>query len=153
MKALYKLTLLALLAILSTSCLKSGLDELETYNQNDITNIRFEYRWWEESAQRLRVIEMEVTKTIDKEAKEITCSIKVPAANNTFTESIRNQVSLSTLAVNVDVSTAARVTPVGNAPAMGTFPSDFSAKEFTYNVMAGSGDKVNWTIKITDFTK
>ena len=74
MKTLYRYLALALLIVLNTSCLKSGLDELETYDQNDITNIRFEYRWWDETAQRLRVIEMAVTKTIDTKAKKVECS-------------------------------------------------------------------------------
>ena len=73
MKTLYRYLALALLIVLNTSCLKSGLDELETYDQNDITNIRFEYRWWDETAQRLRVIEMAVTKTIDTKAKKVEC--------------------------------------------------------------------------------
>ena len=127
MKTLYRYLALALLIVLNTSCLKSGLDELETYDQNDITNIRFEYRWWDEAAQRLRVIEMGVTKTIDTKAKKIECSIKVPEVTSAFTAGVRNQVSLSTLSINVDVSTAARISPVGDAPAMGTFPADFSS--------------------------
>ena len=153
MKTLYRYLALALLIVLNTSCLKSGLDELETYDQNDITNIRFEYRWWDEAAQRLRVIEMGVTKTIDTKAKKIECSIKVPEVTSAFTAGVRNQVSLSTLSINVDVSTSARIIQVGDAPAMGTFPADFSAKEFIYSVTAGNGDKANWTIKIEDFSK
>lgn len=45
MKRIYQILVLAILVILNTSCLKSGLDELETYNLNDITNVRFEYRY------------------------------------------------------------------------------------------------------------
>ena len=67
MKRIYQILVLAILVILNTSCLKSGLDELETYNLNDITNVRFEYRWWNESEQRMRIIEMNVDKSIDKE--------------------------------------------------------------------------------------
>ena len=143
MKTLYRYLALALLIVLNTSCLKSGLDELETYDQNDITNI----------AQRLRVIEMAVTKTIDTKAKKVECSIKVPDATSAFTADIRDRVSLSALSVNVDVSTAARVSPIGDAPAMGTFPADFSAKKFVYRVMAGDGGKADWTIEIKDFDK
>lgn len=153
MKTLFKYVALMLLVILNTSCLKAGLDELETFDQNEITNVRFEYRWWDEAAKRLRVVEMGVTKNINNKTKEIVCSIKVPEATTTFTTAVRNQVSLSTLSINVDLSTAARITPVGGAPAMGAFPADFSAKEFVYNVMAGDGNKANWTIKINDFTK
>lgn len=153
MKRIYHLLVLSILVILNTSCLKSGLDELETYNLNDITNVRFEYRWWDEAGKRMRVVEMNVDKSFDKEKKEISCAISVPEATNTFTSAIRDQVSLSTLAITVDASTASRISPVGNAPVMGTFPSDFSAKEFVYKVTAGNGDAVNWTIKITDFKK
>ena len=49
MKALYNYLVHTLLIALNTSCLKAGLDDLETYNQNDITNVRFEYRWWDET--------------------------------------------------------------------------------------------------------
>ncbi len=153
MKTLYNYLILVLLVIINTSCLKAGLDELETFDQNDITNVRFEYRWWEEANKRMRVIEMEVDKTIDNEKKEIYCSIRVPEANANFTATIREQVSLQTLAMNVDASTAVRITPVGNAPQMGTFPADFSAKEFTYKVVAGNGNEANWTIIISDFSK
>ena len=102
MKRIYQILVLAILVILNTSCLKSGLDELETYNLNDITNVRFEYRWWNESEQRMRIIEMNVDKSIDKENKKISCTITVPEATKTFTSDIRSQVSLSTLAINVD---------------------------------------------------
>lgn len=153
MKRIYHILVLSILVILNTSCLKSGLDELEAYDLNDITNVRFEYRWWDESDQRMRIMEMNVDKNIDKSKKEISCNISVPEATKTFTSDIRGQVSLSKLAINVDASTASRISPVGNAPVMGTFPGDFSAKEFTYKVTAGNGDAVNWTIKIIDFRK
>lgn len=153
MKTLCNYLILVLLVINNTSCLRAGLDELETFDQNDITNVRFEYRWWEESNKRMRVREMEVDKTIDNEKKEIHCSIHVPEADANFTANIREQVSLQTLAINVDASTAVRISPVGNAPQMGGGPADFSAKEFTYKVVAGNGDVASWTIFISDFSK
>lgn len=153
MKTISNFLIVGLFLILNTSCLKSGLDELETYDLNDITNVRFEYRWWDESAEQLRVMDMLVEKTIDTTTKEINCTIVVPESTTVFTDEIRSEVSLSTLAINVDISTAARVAPVGNAPAMGVFPSDFSAKEFTYTVTAGNGDEVDWIIRIADFSK
>lgn len=70
MKRIYHLLVLSILVILNTSCLKSGLDELETYNLNDITNVRFEYRWWDEAGKRMRVVEMNVDKSFDKEKKK-----------------------------------------------------------------------------------
>lgn len=142
-----------MLAVMNTSCLKANLDELETYDLNDITNVRFEYRWWDEAEKRMRVQEMEVDQTIDNDKKEIACTVIVPEATLIFTSAIRNQVALNSLAISVDASTAACITPVGGAPVMGVFPSDFSAREFVYAVMAGNGDVANWTIKIVDFQK
>lgn len=153
MKTIYVYCLLVVLVVMNTSCLKANLDELETYDLNDITNVRFEYRWWDEAEKRMRVQEMEVEQTIDNDKKEIACIIIVPEATLTFTSAIRNQVALSSLAISVDASTAARITPMGGAPVMGVFPSDFSAREFVYAVMAGNGDVANWTIKIVDFQK
>ena len=147
------IVLMAFMALLNTSCLKAGLDELETYDQNDITNVRFEYRWWDEEDRHMRVQEMSVDSQIDDENKVVECDITVPDAGGSFTEEIRSQVSLATLAINVDASTAVRISPVGNAPVMGEFPSDFSAGEFVYAVVAGNGDVANWTIRITGFHK
>lgn len=144
---------LLLMALINTSCLKSGLDDLETYDQNDITNIRFEYRWWDEANKQMRVIEMEVDKTIDNENKQVNCTLKVPATTANFTEDIRKNVSLSALSLNVDVSTAASVIPLDNAPQMGYFPSDFSGKTYKYKIVAANGNAANWTITISDFQK
>lgn len=153
MKKIINYLIFALLVVMNTSCLKAGLDDLETYDLNEITNVRFEYRWWDETNNQMRVMEMSVSNNIDTTAKEIVSTITVPAATDVFTEEIRNQVSLSTLAINVDASTAARITPVGDAPVMGEFPSDFSAREFTYTVTAGNGDKADWIIRIDSFNK
>ena len=84
MKTLYNYLILVLLVIINTSCLKAGLDELETFDQNDITNVRFEYRWWDETEKRMRVIEMEAEKTIDNDKKEIYCCIHVQTSENRF---------------------------------------------------------------------
>lgn len=153
MKKIYIIMAFAVLALMNTSCLKMGLDELETYDVNDITNVRFEYRWYEEAAEQMNIMEMSVSNDIDAEGRVIECSITVPAATDKFTDEIRSQVSLSALAINVDASTAARIAPVDGAPVMGVFPSDFTAREFVYTVTAGNGDRADWTIRIVDFQK
>lgn len=152
MKTMYRFLLLFLLVISATSCLKAGLEELETYDQNDITNVRVEYRWWDEADKRLRVVEMNVGKTIDKEAKVISLTVEVPVATHTFTSAIREKVSLSNLTMNVDLTTAARIKPLGGAPLLGT-PGDFSAKEFAYQVTAANGNVADWTFEIVNFKK
>ena len=152
MKTINNFILLLLLMVSTSSCLKAGLDDLETYDQSEITNIRFEYRWWDETEKRLRVIEMNVDKNIDAKSKEISCTITVPEASNAFTSSVRENVSLNNLTMNVDISTAARIKPIGNSPTLGA-PQDFSAKDFIYQVTSASGTSTEWSIKIIDFKK
>lgn len=152
MKKIINIAVLLVLLLSVTSCLKSGLDDLPAYDEAKITNIHFEYRWYDESAKQLRVQALTVTKEIDEDANVITCSITVPATNAIFTESIRKEVVLSNIACYVDISTAARLKPLANAPTLGEM-QDFSAKEFRYLVTAANGDKREWTIKIQDFIK
>lgn len=153
MKTIYIFFSLLVLVIIQSSCLRANLDELDTYDLNEITNVRFEYRWWDENLKKLRVQEMEVEKDIDSEKREINCSIIVPQPNQNFTSSIRKDVSINKLAINVDISTAARIYPEGNSPVMGVFPSDFSDRKFSYKVVAGNGNIVTWVINIVDFKK
>lgn len=152
MKQLAKIYFLCLLVGTMTSCMKSGLDELEVYDNAEIANIAFEYRWWDDAAKQLRVVQMSTAKTIDADAKEVNCTITVPAANGNFTVSIREGVSLKRLAANFDLSTAATVTPLNGAPALGTL-ADFSNREFRYQVKAANGNKAEWTIKIAELKK
>ena len=49
MKKLINTVLLLFLIGTVSSCLKSGLDDLEAYNEAEITNLNFEYRWWDEA--------------------------------------------------------------------------------------------------------
>ena len=44
MKKLINTVLLLFLIGIVSSCLKSGLDDLEAYNEAEITNLNFEYR-------------------------------------------------------------------------------------------------------------
>ena len=103
MKKLINTVLLLFLIGTVSSCLKSGLDDLEAYN-------------------------------------------------GSFTDAVRQNVSLSNLIAYIDLSTAARIMPLNGAPKLGS-PGDFSAKEFKYQVTAADGTKREWTIKITDFVK
>lgn len=150
MKKIINITFLMLLVCMVSSCLKAGLDDLPTYGDAEITNLNFEYRWWDESGKQMRVKTLTTNKEITDNV--ITCTITVPAASGTFTESIRNAVSLSNIVGYVDLSTAARIKPQGDAPALGA-PADFSQREYTYLVTAGDGTTKEWTIKITDFKK
>lgn len=152
MRNLIHITLMCVMMLFS-SCLKMGLDDLPVYESAELTNVRFEYRWWDETAKQMRVVQMSVKNSLDNEAKTLRTTISVPATTNVFTKEIRDNVSLANLCANVDISTAAQITPLNNAPQLGV-PADFSAKEFTYQIVAADGKtKANWTIQIQDFIK
>lgn len=152
MRYLIHTTLLCVMMLFS-SCLKMGLEELPVYESAELTNVRFEYRWWDEAAKQLRVVQMSVSNKLDNEGKTLRTTITVPATSKVFTKEIRDEVSLSNLCANVDISTAAQIKPLNNAPQLGV-PADFSAKEFSYQIIAADGkNKANWTIVIEDFIK
>lgn len=152
MKKYINIILLIFLMSTVSSCLKSGLDDLPAYNDAQITNLNFEYRWWDEEHRQMAVKTLGIEKNISEDDNLITCKLTVPDASGSFTATIRQGVSLSKLIAYMDLSTAARVTPMNGAPALGN-PGDFSAKEFKYLVTAADGTQREWTIKITDFIK
>lgn len=151
MKKFINITLLLITVSMVSSCLKMGLEDLPTYGDAQITNLNFEYRWWDEIYQQLRVVTLNTDKKIEEDGR-ISCTITVPAANQLFTETIRNQVSLKNITGYVDLSVAARIKPLNGAPELGS-PADFSGKTFHYLVTAADGTTKEWVIEITDFKK
>ncbi len=152
MKKLINAILLIFLMCTVSSCLKSGLDDLETYNEAEITNLNFEYRWWDEANNQMAVKPLNTEKQILKDESLLTCKVTVPGASGSFTEAIRQSISLSSLIAYMELSTAARIAPMNGAPKLGN-PGDFSAKEFKYLVTAADGSQREWTIRITEFVK
>lgn len=150
MKKIASYALFLLLVISFTSCLKMGLDDLPTSDKADITNVKFEYRWWDESAEQLRVVELTTSKEIV--GRTINCTITVPAVTDKFTTQVREGVSLSNLVCLTDISAAASIRPTEGAPALGT-PGDFSKKEFDYLVVAADGSDIEWRINIIALNK
>ena len=152
-----KKTINSFLALISififSSCMNQGLDDLPTYSEAEISNIKFEYRWWDEANKKMRVQELTTNRSIDKDNAQIDCELIVPPVNNTFKAEIREKVTLGNLAASVDISTAARLQPVDDSPMLGV-PADFSKKKMSYKVTAADGKTVKvWEITITDFNK
>lgn len=143
------------LACLSfTSCLTSGLDELPAYEEADIKAFTFEYRWMvkEGISEKLRVQKMNTEVTIGED-NTVTCKITVPAANDVFTQEERAKVTLSNLNAYCTISTAATITPIGDAPVLGKI-GDFSKPDMQYEVVAADGKtRKNWKLIISSFNK
>jgi len=149
-----KYILILLLATSFTSCLKSGLDDLPAYEEAEIEDFYFEYRWLVKNGDydQMRVQTMNVTATIDTDAATVDCVITVPAESNGFTTEVRDQVNLSNLVGFADISIAATMTPINGAPILGKV-ADFSGATFKYEVTAADGTKKVWTLTISDFIK
>jgi hypothetical protein len=155
----YIYLLFVIIATSTTSCLKSNLEELPAFEENDITGVdRVEYRYVSDELSKasnqpiVKYVNLNITKKeIDKTAKTVKIEVKVPAANTAFSAAEREKVAKSNLAVIVSVSTAARVFPVGNAPRLGV-PGNWE-NAHQYSVEAANGNTAQWSIQITTLTK
>ena len=152
MKNILKVLPILLSVMLLTSCLKAGLDDLPAFDDNEISNLSFEYRWIEDVGgnDQLQVVQMDVKNTIDKMDSKVNTTITVPSTSKDLPGDVRRKISLKGLVAYVDISTAALISPIEGSPILGV-PADWSAKEFKYKVVAANGDEKIWTIIIDEF--
>jgi hypothetical protein len=158
MKRMAGILPLWMMACMMTSCLTAGLDELPAFEEAEITDVTFEYRYkdpgsvWIDGEQIVKWINLPVqNRVIDSNAGTVTCTLQVPAADGTFTEAIRAQVSLSSITGKFYLSAAASIAPVEGAPRLGV-PGDFSAPR-KYRVTAANGTAKVWTIHVTGLNR
>lgn len=154
----YSYLFLLFLLVSMTSCLKSGMDDLPEFEDSNITGVqKVEYRYVSDeispaSGQNItKYVELSKTQVIDTDAKTVKISVTVPEASASFPAAEHAKCSKSNIAVMISVSTAARVTSVGDAPKMGV-PGDWS-KANKYVIVAANGTKSEWTVEVTDLKK
>lgn len=155
---LIKSSLLLMFALVCSSCLKGNLDDLPAFEEANITDVKFDFRYkdvtdvWIDGEPVVKVVTLTVgDKVINPETGTVTCTVTVPAASGSFTEEIRNTVSLTNLVGKFNLSTAAVIAPQDGAPTLGT-PGDFSTTR-RYVVTAANGTKKDWTIQVTALNK
>lgn len=143
-----------------TSCLESGLEDLPEFDGNVITMVRkVEYRFKGTNSSGvsgepyLEYVALGHKDLLDKEAKTLQIEVTVPASNEEteFTAAKRAECTVQNIAIMVGLETAARLTPMGDAPKLGV-PGDWS-KPNKYLITAANGDKAEWTISVTNFIK
>jgi hypothetical protein len=140
-----------------TSCLHHDLENLPEFEEAEITGIqRVEYRYKDQND--ISVVDGEpivkyvtLTNSYNIENNTVSIDVTVPADLSTLPEEERERISASNLSVMVAISTAARLTPVGNSPLLGT-PGDWS-KPNQYLVTSANGTSKTWTIRINNLTK
>lgn len=135
---------------LITSCDNA---DLPAYEEAEVTKVGAYHRFYSGDKDALtgeNIVaekELESDFTIDSKTGVASTILTIPAAGGKFTEAERAKVSLSNLVVYVNVSTAARVTPIEGSPKFGV-PADWT-KEHKYSVMAADGTTKTWTIKVS----
>lgn len=150
MKKYINILIMLFLTVSFSSCLKSNLEDLPEYGDADITTVsRVEYRYTSSdvSAASNQKIEKFVTmkniSSINAATGNVTITVTLPA---NFPAEQLSDLSASKLAVIVGLSTAARISPVRDAPQLGV-TGDWS-KASSYIVTAADGTQKNWTITV-----
>ncbi len=153
MKTFYKIAIIFVGVLLCTSCLESNLKDLDTYSGNDITSIYgvyYRYYTTEVNAAsgeyQVKQTSLTVSNTVI-DTNSGTCTFDVSLPTNFPSDADPSDVSSTNLVVILNISTAAVIEPIGNAPALGT-PGDWS-KSNQYKITAANGDKKNWTITLS----
>lgn len=150
-----KWLLLIALAPVLASC---SWEELPAYEDANIDNAAFYYRFYDPTAKdpitgeaMVRNVPLTTSASSDADAGTVSVSITVPETNFASFPGIYEQVSLSNLVGTITVSTAARVEVADNHKVLGV-PDDWTEPHAVI-VKAANGTTKKWTITVTSFTK
>ena len=151
MKKYFYLIAALFVAVLSTSCLESGLEELDEYSGCDITNGNVYWRYYgtdkipASGEQQVKQVYLAAARTQDVENGVYT--IRYTTSN--IPEAERANFTESKAVVAVTISTAATIKPINGAPKLGV-PGDWT-KDNQYEVTAADGTKKVWTIVVEPY--
>ena len=146
--------LLAIIAFLltATSCLTHGLEPLDTYDGSDIESFhsvsfrKLGPNTLPNGELKVKDYDLKLTEQkIDKESKSASVNVALPS-NFPTQEIDPNEVKLSELVVRLNISTAATLEPLSDAPALGK-PGDWS-KPHQYLITAADGSTSRWTVTL-----
>ena len=138
-------------AVLSTSCLDSGLEELDEYSGCDITNGNVYWRYYgtnkipASGELEVKQVYLAAARTQDVENGVYTIRYQT----NNIPEAERGNFTEAKAVVAVTISTAATIKPINGAPTLGV-PGDWT-KDNQYEVTAADGTKKVWTIVVEPY--
>ena len=138
-------------AVLSTSCLESGLEELDEYSGCDITSGEIYWRYYGDG---------KIPASGEQQVKQVRLARAVSADNDTNTfyikyvtgnipEAERGNFTEGKAVIAVTISTAATIKPINGAPKLGV-PGDWT-KDNQYEVTAADDTKKTWTIVVEPY--
>ncbi|MBQ8266442.1 MAG: hypothetical protein IJY95_07575 [Bacteroides sp.] len=151
MKKYFYLIAALFVAVLSTSCLESGMEELDEYSGCDITNGNVYWRYYGDGnipasgEQQVKQVYLAASRTQDVE----NCVYTIRYVLGNIPEAERGNFTESKAVVAVTISTAATIKPIGDAPKLGV-PGDWT-KDNQYEVTAADGTKKTWTIVVEPY--
>lgn len=139
---------------LATSCINSNLEELPLFDGKDILQVNTEWRynygvgWNGEPLVKFQKLNRN-NQVINKELGTVTTAVGLPQVNDGQGWTVEEQakVTLTKLAVMVNLDNAAKIAPIGDAPLLGV-PADWTTSH-QYTVTAADGGTKVWTITIT----
>ena len=142
-----------LLAVFTTSCLDSNLEDLPEFEDAEITglnNVYYRYISDEkhEGSQDYKVKQMRIPNgvwTVTNDTEDEASATFVIQFNANF-EQFKGKLSLEELVVVFNISQGAIIRPIEGSAVLGT-PGDWSG-ENKYEVTAANGKKKIWTVKI-----
>ena len=151
MKKFFNIIAALLLAVVSTSCLDSGLEELETYKDCDITSGEIYWRYYGNDvipgSGEQQVKQVRLARAVEQNLDTNTFYIRYVTGN--IPEAERANFTESKAVVAVTITTAATIKPIGDAPKLGV-PGDWT-KDNQYEVTAADGTKKVWTIVVEPY--
>jgi len=153
MKKFLNILAAMLLAVVSTSCLKHDLEELDVYSGCDITRVDCAYRWktgeMHPGTQSEKVNQVYVSaysRTYETDASDPSRGVCTILYSKTNIPEQYRSIAESEMVVYVTISTAATMKPINGAPALG-IPADWTA-DHEYEVTAADGTKKIWKIVV-----
>ena len=151
MKKFFNIIAALLLAVVSTSCLDSGLEELDTYKDCNITSGEIYWRYYSTDvipgSGEQQVKQVRLARAVEQNLDTNTFYIRYVTGN--IPEAERANFTESKAVVAVTISTAATIKPIGDAPKLGV-PGDWT-KDNQYEVTAADGTKKVWTIVVEPY--
>ena len=154
MKKYFYLIATLFVAVLSTSCLESGLEELDEYSGRDIKSGEVYWRYIDTTEKipasgEYRVKQVKMQRGTQQFWDDLENTLKIRYTDAYVPESEKANFSEEKMVVTVTISTAATIKPIGDAPKLGV-PGDWR-KNHQYEVTAADGTKKTWTIIVEDY--
>lgn len=139
---------------LFTSCLESGLEDIEDSDLCALSSITMEYRWLGQNGNGYDMLQRQqltLSKNSPDESGTIHMTVTVPPASAAFPVTVRKSVTMEGLYLTSVISAAAKIAPLNGAPEMGKPATFEEGKEYQYVVTAANGKTAVYTIVIDEF--